>query len=488
MSASCSSRAARQRCAGSLARQRSIAVDQRGRRARRGAPRATARAAAGGAPRARCRLRPRNGRRAAEHREAEHAERVQVAAAVDRVLADELLGRHVVRRADVGPASARHRSYDGRAATPKSVSSARPSRGEQHVLGLEVAVHHALAVRVVSASPARAQHAPHLARGQRALAPQPVGQRLAVHVGHHELGHRSPAHLASPTRARRRCPDGRAAPSCAPRGGSARAPAGRRQLAAQQLDARPRGAARGRAPGTTTPMPPRPSSRTTWYCAPSRSAIQARSTSASTAVTAAVAGRTDSESATGVVVAAGSSVAMVMSRVRRRRAGRGGAAIRPGTAYVARRLHRLRVPGGWPPLKPGACRPGVKRYPYDSDTLANGLLSLRTIPDCPKLGHGVRFRDTLSAHTLARAGTRRRAECADLGVCRARTHRAAPRVRSILQEKDGHAVPMVTRRLGCARDHVVPVARGGRHATPAHRRPAPDGAGRVLVQRHEPAA
>ena len=74
------------------------------------------------------------------------------------------------------------------AAIPKSVSSTRPSRAEQHVAGLDVAVQHAGGVRGAQ----RAQHvqadAGRLARARCALLLDCVGERGPVDVLHDDPG------------------------------------------------------------------------------------------------------------------------------------------------------------------------------------------------------------------------------------------------------------------------------------------------------------
>jgi hypothetical protein len=118
----------------------------------------------------------------------EHAaEAVLVTAAVEPAAPARLLRAHVGRGADhhagrgqLLPSRRRHRPGD------PEVGDQRVAFLEQDVLGLDVAVHHALPVSVV-------QGVGHLARDlervlQRKLPVplEPLAQRLAPHVGHHE--------------------------------------------------------------------------------------------------------------------------------------------------------------------------------------------------------------------------------------------------------------------------------------------------------------
>jgi hypothetical protein len=119
-----------------------------------------------------------------------HAQRVQVAAAVER-LALHLLGAHVVHRAE-------HVAVDGQrlgrrllgVARHAEVGDHRPAGGalDEHVLGLHVAVHHAARVRVGERPRHLAQPAHHVGRWQRPARPQPRAERLAVHPPHGEVG------------------------------------------------------------------------------------------------------------------------------------------------------------------------------------------------------------------------------------------------------------------------------------------------------------
>ena len=105
-----------------------------------------------------------------------------------------LLGRHVRRRAErhahgrepgrlLGPAPADAVSA---LATPKSVTTATPC-GQQHVVRLDVAVHHAALVRVGERGGDVAQEPDRLGDRQLAVTVQPGAERFAVHERHREV-------------------------------------------------------------------------------------------------------------------------------------------------------------------------------------------------------------------------------------------------------------------------------------------------------------
>ena len=106
-----------------------------------------------------------NGSSPAQHVVAEHAQRVDVAAAVDVELARGLLGRHVVRRAERARRVGAHRiertqQRDAEIREHRATAAAL----EQNVLGLEIAMDDAVAVRRVERQREVAKDALHFVR------------------------------------------------------------------------------------------------------------------------------------------------------------------------------------------------------------------------------------------------------------------------------------------------------------------------------------
>ena len=123
--------------------------------------------------------------RAGEHLVENAGQAVEVGPPVNALHSDGLLGAHVGRRtehdaglAQLVAARRRHRPRDA------EVAHHRLPGLEQDVLGLDIAMHDVAAVRVVQ----RARHLPGdlhgFLHGEPRVPPQPVAQRLALHVGH----------------------------------------------------------------------------------------------------------------------------------------------------------------------------------------------------------------------------------------------------------------------------------------------------------------
>ena len=107
-------------------------------------------------------------------------------------IARRLLRRHVRRRADRGAnggerATRRVAANGGDCLGDAEVGDRGASGGEQHVVGLDVAMHHAVRVRKGQSARHVAQDADHFADGERAVG-QACARGLAVHVRHAEPG------------------------------------------------------------------------------------------------------------------------------------------------------------------------------------------------------------------------------------------------------------------------------------------------------------
>ena len=116
----------------------------------------------------------------------EHArEAVDVAASVDFPVACRLLRTHVLRRAKRQPAL-RYARATG-VADRESDSEIRDDRlagAEQNVLGLEVAMYHSVAMRVVERAGAGSRDANGLLDGKLLLALESMANRFALDVRH----------------------------------------------------------------------------------------------------------------------------------------------------------------------------------------------------------------------------------------------------------------------------------------------------------------
>jgi hypothetical protein len=123
---------------------------------------------------------------AREQLEEHRTERVDVARRSDDLIAGRLLGAHVVGRADaqprLGQARPARRSHRERDA---EVPHDRLPRLDQDVRGLDVAVDHAVLVRVFERARHRHREAYRLVHGQLLLAVQAIPERLAFHERHH---------------------------------------------------------------------------------------------------------------------------------------------------------------------------------------------------------------------------------------------------------------------------------------------------------------
>ena len=120
-----------------------------------------------------------------QHLVCHRAQRIHVGARVDQSVTRRLLGPHVLRRAD------RHaRCRDPRAAGVRDcqcdaeVGNQRLPLVQQDVLGLEIAVDHAVPVRVVQCAAYRDRDANCLVDRQLSLAIEPMAKALAIDDGH----------------------------------------------------------------------------------------------------------------------------------------------------------------------------------------------------------------------------------------------------------------------------------------------------------------
>ena len=120
-----------------------------------------------------------------EHLVEHAAEGVDVGAAVDVRVAGRLLGAHVVRRAEGEPGLGQAvAGRGGEGPRDPEVGDDRLPAGEQDVLGLDVAVHHAVLVGVAQRRGDVAGDAHGVVDRELPLARQAVAQRLALDVGH----------------------------------------------------------------------------------------------------------------------------------------------------------------------------------------------------------------------------------------------------------------------------------------------------------------
>ena len=125
-------------------------------------------------------------RLADQHLVRHRAERVDVGAMPDALVAHRLLGRHVLRRAE-RQACLRH-ALAARVLHGERDPEVRHERGtvvQQDVLGLDVAVHDAMPMRVLQRRRHLGGDADRVVDRQLLLAIEPRAQRLAVDEGHH---------------------------------------------------------------------------------------------------------------------------------------------------------------------------------------------------------------------------------------------------------------------------------------------------------------
>ena len=121
----------------------------------------------------------------------QHPEGIDVRAMIHGGIGARLLRRHVGRRAD-GHAQRRHAAAARGARRAQGLGDAEvrdhraPAR-EQHVVGLDVAMHDAVVVRIRQRTGDLAQDADRVAHRQFAMALQPDAQRLALHERHREI-------------------------------------------------------------------------------------------------------------------------------------------------------------------------------------------------------------------------------------------------------------------------------------------------------------
>jgi hypothetical protein len=124
-----------------------------------------------------------------EHLVTHTAETVDIASTVDGLFAGGLLRAHIGRRAERDARRGERVAMtvlDGLAGDAK-VGEQRLTVDEQHVLRLEVAVHHAAAMRVVESISNLSQNARALVERERAIALEAVPQRLTLDERHDEV-------------------------------------------------------------------------------------------------------------------------------------------------------------------------------------------------------------------------------------------------------------------------------------------------------------
>ena len=133
----------------------------------------------------------REGRLPREQFVCEHADRIDVRAVVHTGIGARLLGRHV-RRCAERHAERRHAAVLRVARGAQRLRDAeirdhRAAAREQHVVGLDVAVHDSVFVRIRERGGDLAQHANGMVDGQLAVPREANPQRLAVHERHREV-------------------------------------------------------------------------------------------------------------------------------------------------------------------------------------------------------------------------------------------------------------------------------------------------------------
>ena len=128
-----------------------------------------------------------NERRIADEHLVQHAsERINICARVERPFPHRLLGAHVSRRAEAHPGFGHPRAAGGaRGERDPEVGDKCVPAVQQDILRLDVAVDHAVIVRVLQGAGHFGGDADRVRDRQLPLAGQPVAQRFAVHKGHH---------------------------------------------------------------------------------------------------------------------------------------------------------------------------------------------------------------------------------------------------------------------------------------------------------------
>jgi hypothetical protein len=105
-------------------------------------------------------------------------------------VAGELFRRDVRRRADrgAGRRQCRRPLRAGHGLGDPEIREHRGRAGEEDVLGLQVAMHHAVRVRVLERVEDAAEHTDRGADGETPFVLEPAAERLAAHVRHHIEG------------------------------------------------------------------------------------------------------------------------------------------------------------------------------------------------------------------------------------------------------------------------------------------------------------